>query len=799
MRRSDLLWAAMLSSFLIAGGCSRQAVSVENNLAASPAPAATSPAAPAASPDVRTGFQTAAKDAATPAQSALPADAPDPSRRFALLIGTSRYDSLIKRLQLRGPANDVDLMRKLLTERFQFLDDGEHLRMLSENAGPGNRPTRANIEREFTRLIERADPGSQVVVLMSGHGSRQPGTPDPGYPKPDGLDGIFLPADVGQWDGGKQSVANAIVDRELRAWTKAITAKGASLWFILDACCSSMTLRGGDESADSEERWRQVLPDDLKIPRDLQDQARARAASAAGTRGGAGESSFVLAPSSPNFVATYAAQYDQLTPEARMPPDRKSTAKPYGLFTYALCEVLSRNYAQPLTYLELVREIHAQYRRWGRTWGPTPLIEGLAQNTEVLGMRRWPGRSQITVERDGDGWKITAGRLVGIGEQSILAVYPAVTDPHPDKRLGYVRVTASDVLEAAIEPCRYLDPREPSAPQPAAQDLRAGQRCRVVRLEYGSLRLPVAVDEATCSSPLVLARLTALRQRLEELARAPEAMFAIVGLHEQPKWVIQERRGEIVLLSKDAAEVKNDPPGDVPRFPIPADPPVEKVKESLEQIARVTNLLSLTRPAVGGNAAVAVEEAAESSVCVEIQMVRLRDGSDMQGEKIELAGPEITLTPGQLVGWRLINRSPLTTDVTLLFIDSQFKIQAFFPGEGGGTENRLPRGANILACPATITDKTVGVEHIVLIAVRATAELPLDFSVLSQPTLALAETRGTTRGPGGPSVFDSRLGALLKTATFGAGATRGVPAADLSDFDLRLLSWRVQAKPKSPP
>ncbi len=114
-------------------------------------------------------------------------------------------------------------------------------------------------------LAQKSKAGDQVVILLGGHGSQQPeqDPPDPKYPKPNGRDQIFLPADIGQWDGGKQhKVTGSIPDFELRRWCKAITKRGtgAALWLIVDSCCSGATLRGGEEVP------RKIEPEDLGIP-----------------------------------------------------------------------------------------------------------------------------------------------------------------------------------------------------------------------------------------------------------------------------------------------------------------------------------------------------------------------------------------------------------------------------------------------------------------------------------------------------------------------------------------------------
>src|SRR5262245_59571847 len=129
---------------------------------------------------------------------------PTPGRRHALLVGVTRYPALPPKFQLEGPANDVELLRRTLGERFGF--PAADIVILTEPGRPQRRPTRSNIQREFRRLAAAARPGDQVVILLSGHGSQQPESdpPDPVHPEADGLDETFLPADVGPWQEKQQ-------------------------------------------------------------------------------------------------------------------------------------------------------------------------------------------------------------------------------------------------------------------------------------------------------------------------------------------------------------------------------------------------------------------------------------------------------------------------------------------------------------------------------------------------------------------------------------------------------------------
>ena len=117
--------------------------------------------------------------------------------RRAILIGVTKYNHLSRSYHLSGPANDVRLMRQLLEKQFRFLP-ADIVTLTEEERTPNRRPTRANIERQFHQLAERVRAGDQVVILLAGHGGRQPEQvpPDPEFPEPDGIDEIFLPADV---------------------------------------------------------------------------------------------------------------------------------------------------------------------------------------------------------------------------------------------------------------------------------------------------------------------------------------------------------------------------------------------------------------------------------------------------------------------------------------------------------------------------------------------------------------------------------------------------------------------------
>lgn len=95
-------------------------------------------------------------------------------------------------------------------------------------AQPPARATRAAILAELSRLEGRAVRGSRVVIMFSGHGLQ---VPDDGKDEQDGLDGLFLPVDVGPLKATRP--ANAISDDEIARAVEAIRRKGAFVVLLL--------------------------------------------------------------------------------------------------------------------------------------------------------------------------------------------------------------------------------------------------------------------------------------------------------------------------------------------------------------------------------------------------------------------------------------------------------------------------------------------------------------------------------------------------------------------------------------
>ena len=736
----------------------------------------------------------------------------DPAKFHALLVGSTRYDNLKPERSLHGPANDVELVRRFFNEQLKL--PAGSITVLSEMEaalhGLSFRPTRENIEREIQKLIGESQAGDQVVLLLAGHGGQQPEqkNPDPMYLKPDGLDQMFLPCDCGQWNGKKWCVEKAIADFELRSWCKQITTKQARLWVILDCCCSGWTLRGT-----STEVARSVSTDELGVPETDLDAARQAAAARqpahrdGSTRGADGNDPGSIAaptidfgPQSPEYVGMYAAQRDESELEMPMPCN-SSEAQPQkvqGLLTYAIVDILSRS-SRPITYGELANLVRQRYPQWGRTTGPTPVVEGLAQDREVLGIKRWPGRSNQRWQKDDSGTlTANAGSVQGLSPGTVLALYPSIDQLAAKNLLGYAKVADCGVLESTLKATRFNDTREPKKGA-----LPAGGSFEIAEMDYGSMRVKVGVDAqpistGETSSPDARGQWTAdaIRRLAAEVKSALASDAALCEFADDPRaaqWIVQARDGKLVLLSKDAAQIRGKLPEEASRFSIPDRDSAAAIVHAMTRIARAQNLLNLTAQQVvsAGDQSFG-SSGGGSQPNVELKILRYNSKTDRQGTEIDPSKGPLTLVSGDRVGWQMINRGKTDVAVSLLYIDAGFGIQAVFPRAGSGTDNMLTKnGGTFTTKSAKITANPVGNEHVVLIAVpRQPEHQAPDFSFLEQETLALA--RG---GDAGNAGLESPLGRLLKNAMYGEGGTRGLDSDDAAESQLTLQSWRVVAEP----
>ena len=680
------------------------------------------------------------------------------NRKFALLVGCTTYDELPRQDHLKGPANDVVLMRKVLTECYDFAD--KNIITLAEGPTSAGRPTRANIKKQFDRFANEARDGDQVVILLSGHGSQQPDQ-EP-YDEIDGLDETFLPCDAGRWDALKEMVVNAIVDDELGTWSKVITDRGASVWLILDSCHSGTMLRGDDED---------IMPRRIRgtlVPDEALRKARQRAMARRVEIRNADDPFHVrMKPveKTQRLVALYSCQPHEETYELALPP-RASSRTYHGLLTYTVCQILMQA-RTPLTYRELRERVHAQYLQWKMNFSiPTPGIEGPNQSTEVLGQRSRPARSPLILSGNGKGLKVGAGSLHGLTEGSILAVFPPAGNEKADKPVGHVRVGTVTIAESEVEPCSH---EKMSAPKELPQD----GRCELVALNFGSIKLKVAIEKAEKAETEVHRR---WRQTLSEMAIAPDSVIDLVENGNPDLWV-RIKEDNAYLLGADVVQTSNARQRGGTIFGPYAIGKIDEITAALLRIVKARNLVRtvsgccMDRPAN-----------------LEIKLLKMKDQNDKVGTEVVLGARGAELHPGEWFALDVANKGQTPLDVTLLIVNSQYGITSFPRSDKAlDGDNRLyPGQPPHRLGPGPTPDNMFGLEHVIAIAAPGVG-VPIDFTALAQPTLELATAR--TRSA---EALNSPLGQLLKSAMFGRGTRNVLPVVPSEDqVTLRLLSWSV--------
>ena len=721
----------------------------------------------------------------------------------ALLIGVTNYPNLDKRYALAGPANDVELVRDVLAAE-PFNVDPRRITRLAETpaasatkpGGPGiiaGRPTKANIAHEFNRLAKEVNAGDQVVIFFAGHGSQQPDD-DPNE-EDDRLDEIVLPADAQNWNGGTETVLNAITDDEIANWLGAIRKRGAFVWAVFDACQSTSLTRGTDVEVN-----RFVPPDALGVPEEkLRAAGRGRSLT--------GENAMLgLDDAAGNIAALYAAQTIEPTPE-KLLPDGPSTKvqdrKVHGLFTFTLVTALREaglaRASTRLTYRDLAERVIQHYRAMGRI-APTPGFEGGGLDREVLGVKDFAGTVRLVLgDRIQNGLEVRAGAVHGLSIGTILRVYPAANRPATDTPIGHVKLTSVTPASSVAEPVAYA-----GMPAPDPKLLRPGSYCDVAFYDYADRVFKVALHQEPGTS-IETDIIRYVETALAELEKTTNGRATRVKSPSEANWLVRVTPARAVVLTPASGwEIDpSRPDGDQSqgRFVVAELGPqqvgdkgpsalTQELSRVLNALARATNLLRL---------AVAPENQ-QSAINIDVDLLRYRNKQDTTGSVVGMDNGVRRLYIGEEIGFRLRNTSSVATDVTLLVVDADYAINALFPLAGTETDARIPGGAERHTGRISVT-APIGFEHAVLIAVEASG-VRQDFGSLQQPPLTRLVTRGgpvaqePTNAMNALGLPTSPLGELLKSLVHGMGTRGGVAIEEVGAFSLEMITWRTHEATK---
>lgn len=629
--------------------------------------------------------------------------------RQALLVGVADYDR--PGLSLSGPGNDVALMRNVLQ---QLGFDPSNIATLASDADPARRPTRANILGALDRLAAESGPGDLVYLHLSGHGSQEPA--GAGSSKLRDVQ-VFLPQDVGEWNDAEQVISNGIPDWQFAEAITRIRNGGARVWAVFDTCHAGTM--GRRSLAPPGERVRAVQPSSLGVP--------------LGAPGRPLPPQVPLKPGAGDMVAFYAVQPDELASEREVggltPP------RIYGVFTWRLAQALL---ASPgASFRQLSQRLLAEYGAMNEM--RTPLFEGLLdqnlQSAQPAALRQWPlGRND-----DGD-LQIPAGALNGLKRGTRLLVLP---DPAADApaALGWVTVREVGAVQATVDPAAN-DGR--AAFNPLALPPRAF--ARVLEKEPG-FDLVVAPPEASGAA----GQADGPERRLwDAAARLRDDRAGVARI----RWAARGDAAEARLLIADGRLWLLPANGRPAALVRGAWPSLGAEGTDAELDGSIVAMLSKAARAHGLLRAMAIlaepprdADAPQLGIKMAVQPAGQPSSAKCRDAP---AGTAAALDPSVIPKLRhcdrlradLSNRGDRPVDVTVLYMDATYGIQAMFPQSG--QTNRIEPGRSVpllirvRALEQDGSASTTGRERLLIIAVpaRPGAERA-DFTWLAQ---------GSTRG-----------------------------------------------------
>lgn len=729
--------------------------------------------------------------AATVLGAATVAPAVEP-QNYAMLVGCSKYPLNDGIRELKGPVNDVSKWAAFLTDPNGFaFPEGNVIRLVGWPDNKQQRPTYANIAAGFEKLVHSVKQDSRVVILLSGHGVQVPipdnqDPLDPKNPEPDGLDEVFLPADVRLAESGK--LANTLADNQIGDWLDALRKKGAHVLVVFDSCHSGTMTRGGGGVREID---RVVTPEAIGISDAAINASRARAqqrvmAAKAAGQAIPGERAVKASDdvTRGSLVAFYAAQPFETAPELPLPEGAEIAAENYhGMLSFSLLEAITSR-KSGLSYNELVRLMSARYRQYRGSRPPTPFAEGDLQR-EVLGLSVWPNRPVIRIDQNSDGkLTVSAGALHGLTVGTILAVHgSSVNQTNRAAPIGFLRVTSLTASSATVEPC-HLDPTTNEQPVPFA-NLSPEDTCVIYRRDLGDMRIKLFVADESIHS--VLASMTSeVREMIESQDKEEKATWLLrlvtpreaantYGLKEvsENKVFLVHGLGQSTLPNDDLSARRSGSPVYPRVFGTYSATDQASLRDDLERdLPKLFRWENLWKVSAG---AASTDQETHGLV---VEVARRKDQSDRTGEPIT----DGILRDKDFVVFRCRNTGPEPLWVTAFYLEANLGIEIVSGTSAGAGETITLRRGQM-----SINGDSIGQEGLVVFAIPMSVQkTPPDFAMLVQEPLNVAErSKGGDRG--GPK---SQFEGLLHKAAFNRG-TRSFEAESSSTPAILTQAWRL--------
>lgn len=627
--------------------------------------------------------------------------------RFALLIGVDDYAPSPEKsgrvTPLKGPANDVALVKQLLVSQYKFADDAAHVVTLI-----GKQATRQAILKTFkSHLIERAaaHPQSTIVFYFSGHGSLA-NRVSPG----DNSTHSTLVAYDSRASGGMDIVDNELIDlfEELRRYTSNIT-------FILDSCHSGTTIKGLDFPTLTS---RDAPPNPHQ-------------SSASGIGDGAvdksGEATGSLLTRRQQFALLSASHTDELSYEDKI--DTPSGKKFHGFFTFYLAQALN---SRPASTVELaMRDVGLSLARVLPYQHPQAVgrIEG-----RIFGdaSDREDPYVKIVSQPANGSFEIEAGRTLGLREGAFLAIYAPSA-----KRLTGEKDKIANAQISKIGDLRSTATVSGPVARPFGQDAKVA----IIAPHLGSEKLRINVSELPGQQ--MSGDDTSLLRQLSEVLSSNQLVRS-AGRNES--WNVAIRRGctdgRKLVLSSDLKRAAKDcsavyyltEKGDSPLFqffvPASSASRVVDLVDRIERFARQEDLRGLDN------------ESSPFREQVHVRLIKKADGGpepDNSQKPVDGADTAEAMRVGQRFQIEVRNDSDRELYAAIFMLGSSGKIELVTTNQNG---DLVHAHSNIVLHAARLIGLPLGRESYKVIATTVSS---VDFRLL--------EPIPGAKGDGG-SLFD---------------------------------------------
>lgn len=620
--------------------------------------------------------------------------------KHAIVVGVADYPNLDKKLWLDGPRNDVEVvMNYLLDNNF----DENNITLLADDEPI--QPTYKNILTAFEKTINKSKRGDMVYLHFSGHGSQQPQEDlSDSNQEHDGLDEIFLPRDVKNFNYKMGKVENALVDNEVNLFITRFREKGVFVWLVFDSCHAGTMLRGTEQDG---VKHRKVEPGILKIPSALIKKAKNRQ-----TDNRKKKTATVNANSKnkdlAGYIAFYAAQSTESTIEMKLPqegPDRK----PMGLFTYTISDILSSNI--DMSYTQLSEAILNRYTS-SRSIS-TPIFEGSNLNTAIFNSNRKIDIAQWKVlphTKRHDLANLSAGQIHGINSGTVLAL---VKSPSETKQpiMGYIKVIKSDLVSSTVKAIDY----------------------KGIKPINISSRLYARIIDNTIETPLTIwiqpdknnsASADKLKKLLSRISADKKQPINIKFADKKDKadfHLVMDNK-QILFISSIIALARNNSDKIYSLKFNNSSEFSKSLNKTLRIIAKTKRLYAVSKQFKRKSALAKLDVS-----------FKLTKGNNTVAVS---DADKLSLYDGNIIEVTIRNNSKSAVDVTALYVDSGYGISPIFPTEIGATNRIQPKSQSVKIIKSKVSTATLGNESLIIIAVEAkTNTQRSDFSFLAQPSL----------------------------------------------------------------